>query len=189
MTLNKVCKEALREESGFTLLQLLFMVGVIAILVASVFGVYRIANTDARVMETVRVVYSIKGHLKRVFRADNGYGTGTLLPMLDATGGFPKTVKVSLPTAIHPLGGPLDVFGNVGGGSFTIRLDGLDHGTCAKLGSNFSFDTERELMGIDISINGGAPASFDVNTGFSMAILGANCGGPGDVVTFDLIFA
>lgn len=167
------------KEEGFSLLELLLVVGIGALLLLAGLSTYRMVVQDNAVNQTVSAVFAVKSSVKKTFASQNGYGAGSLIPSLVASNGFPSSIKVDTGTmtANHPLGGAFDVVAAVG--AFRIELYGLEQGDCMKIGMAFDTQSEDDFVSLEAG-----PDTYDLTSPPTVALLQTSCangGAPADM--------
>lgn len=134
------CKE--NKEGGFSLLELLLVVGVGALLLLAGIATYRLVTQGTSVNEAVRVLTTIKEKNQRAFQGQRGYGTpGTdLVPTLVTMKAFPAGVLDGNDIPRHPWGGEIGIAVNTNPQQFDITFNGVPTDACVNLGTTFDAD-------------------------------------------------
>lgn len=171
------------KERGFSLLELLLVVGVGALLLLAGLSTYRMVTQDNAVNQTLSAVFATKSSVKKMFASQNGYGAGSLIPSLVAANGFPSSIRVDTGTmtANHPIGGAFDVIAVVGG--FLIELDSLEQGDCMKIGMAFDTQSEDDFVSLQIGAD-----TYDLSTPPTIADLQTSCDNGGAPVDMAFTF-
>lgn len=166
---------------GFSLLELLLVVGVGALLLLAGLSTYRMITQDNAVNQTLSAVFATKASVKKLFASQSGYGIGSLIPSIVAANGFPSSIRLDTGTmtANHPIGGAFDVTGVAGG--FSIELDSLEQGDCMKIGMAFDTQSEDDFISLQIGAD-----TYDLSTPPTVADLQTSCANGGAPV--DMIF-
>lgn len=151
-------------EGGFSLLELLLVVGVGALLLLAGIATYRLVTQGNDVNDAVRVLTTIKSQTQKAYQGQNGYGAaGTdLVPILVAMQAFPAGVLDTNNLPIHPWGGAITIVSsNIIGDtrSFDIDFAGVPSDACINLGTVFD-DRDTDFLAMQID---GAAAAVDGN--------------------------
>ncbi len=181
----KIKKYYLQNQKGFSLLELLLVIGVGAMLLLSGIAIYRMVTRDKTVNDITEVVLATKTAIHRLYRTESTYGVGNLLPAMVAAKIFPNNVHVDPagPTAYHPSGGIIDV--NATGGNFSILISGLEPSACIKLGQALNPDTESDMVSLEV--DSGAVTVFDLSNPATPAALTGACSAALNDLTFIFI--
>ncbi len=182
-----------KRQGGFSLLELLLVVGVGAILLLAGLAVYRMVTTDNAVNETIRVIFAVKSGVQRMYEgrlASYPVAPTSMLPALINAEIFPDTVRVDPagPGAIHPIGRSMDVVGD--SAFFDIVINDVSSGDCIKMGTVFTANSETEDDFESLSVDAGAGVTlFDIGNPIDPAALTVACQNGGvPVNNVDLIF-
>lgn len=164
-------------QKGFSLLELLLVVGVGALLLLAGLATYRMIVQDSAVNQTLSAVFATKSSVKKTFASQNGYGAGSLIPSLVASGGLPSSIRVDTGTmtANHPLGGAFDVVGVVG--AFRIEIYGLEQSDCMKIGLAFDTRSEDDFVKLEVGSD-----TYDITSSPTNTSLLISCNGGGSPV-------
>ncbi len=170
------------KQEGFSLLELLLVIGVGAVLLIAGISVYRMVTRDSGVNEVMRTVMSVKSGVQRLYLGEKTYGVADLLPSLITADIFPGNVHIdpATPAAFHPLGGSLEINGT--GSAFTISIYDLDQGPCISLGSALNPDTEDDMLSLEV--DSGSVTTFDLSNPATPADLATACGASGNALHF-----
>ena len=146
-------------QAGFSLLELLLVIGVGTTLLLSGIGVYRIILKDKTANDTIQAILMTKSGIQRLFRTERTYGTVSLLNTAISAKIFPGTVHVDTagPTVYHPFGGTMDITG--AGSSFTITVSGLGTSPCIMIGEALNPETADDML--SLTVDSGAVTTFD----------------------------
>lgn len=130
------------KEGGFSLLELLLVVGVGALLLLAGIATYRLVTQGTSVNEAVRVLTTIKEKTQRAFQGQRGYGTpGTdLVPTLVTMKAFPAGVLDANDLPRHSWGGEIGISVNNNPQQFDITFNGVPTDACVNLGTTFDAD-------------------------------------------------
>lgn len=145
MTKENVTKKA---EAGFSLLELLLVVGVGALLLLAGIATYRQVVEDNKVNEAARILMIIKSETQRAYQGQPDYGAADITAVLADMEAYPAGVLDAAGAPKHPWGGDITVVG--AGATFEITLAGLDKATCIELGSSLSADNDSDFDSMTI---------------------------------------
>lgn len=144
MTYVTVSENRQEAEKGFSLLELLLVVGVGALLLLAGIATYRLVTQGNNVNDAVRTLTTIKQQTQRAFQGQPNYGTADLVPTLVAMNAFPAGVldtSLTPPQPIHPWGAPIAIAGNTQ--TFTVTFTAVPSDSCIQLANTFnSQDTD-----------------------------------------------
>ncbi len=170
------------KNAGFSLLELLLVVGVGALLILAGLATYRMIVQDSAVNQTLSAIFATKASVKKTFASQNGDGAGSLIPALVAASGLPSSIRVDTGTmtANHPLGGAFDVVAAVG--AFRIELYDLEQSDCMKIGLAFDTRSEDDFVALEIGAD-----TYDLTTSPTAASLQTSCA-PGGNTDMAFVF-
>jgi prepilin-type N-terminal cleavage/methylation domain-containing protein len=134
-----------KAQSGFSLLELLLVVGVGALLLLAGIATYRLVTQGNDVNDAIRVLTTIKAQNQKAFQGQNGYGAaGTdLVPTLVAMQAFPAGVLDATDTPRHPWGDTITIVSAADTRSFDLTFTNVPSDACINLGTTFdSRDTD-----------------------------------------------
>lgn len=129
-------------QSGFSLLELLLVVGVGALLLLAGLATYRLVTEGNNVNAATQLLNTLKTQVQRTFQSQGGYYVGgdgqDLVPILTNSGAFPSGT-------LNLAGVPIDPWGQVivieqegaNGEAFEITISNLPQSACLKLGQAF----------------------------------------------------
>lgn len=149
------------KEGGFSLLELLLVVGVGALLLLAGIATYRLVTQGTSVNEAVRVLTTIKEKTQRAFQGQRGYGTSgaDLVPTLVTMKAFPAGVLDGDDIPRHSWGGEIDIEVNTNSQQFDITFNGVPTDACVNLGTTFDAD---DTDFVELSV-GGAAVTGELN--------------------------
>lgn len=159
---NKVMKDG---QSGFSLLELLLVVGVGALLLLAGISTYRLVTSGNSVNDATRLLTTIKTETQRIYQGQAQYA-GLDPTLLNNAGAFPSGVVDGAGIPKHPWGGNIDIrpSGTAANDTFFIEFTGIPEEACIKIGQAFdSSDTDF----LQVDING--TTSVDPDPGFVSA--------------------
>lgn len=164
-----------KQEAGFSLLELLLVVGVGALLLLAGIATYRLVTQGTSSNEAVRVLTTIKEKTQRAFQGQRGYTNGNLVNTLVTMNAFPAGVLNDADEPIHPWGGAIDIQG--AGQNFTITFEGVPADACISLGTSFD-EEDTDFVQLDI---GGTIFEDDGGTEINAVNLTGPCDQAGGV--------
>ncbi len=160
-----------KNEAGFSLLELLLVVGVGALLLLAGIATYRLVTQGNNVNDAVRILATIKQQTQRAFQGQRTYGaSGTdLTPTLVAMDAFPSGVLDggTPPTARHPWGDLILITAEDQEFDITYQLVPSD--ACIQLGTTFD---QEDSDFIELDVNG---TVFDATNPVTVAGLTTAC--------------
>ncbi len=130
----------LKAQSGFSLLELLLVVGVGALLLLAGIATYRLVTQGNNVNDAIRVLATIKSQTQRAFQGQRSYGAvGTdLIPTLVTMNAFPAGTVGDDDLPRHPWGGDITVAGN--DQEFIVSFVDVPPDGCVQVGTTFDVD-------------------------------------------------
>lgn len=138
-----------REEAGFTLLELLLVVGVGSILLLAGIGTYRLVTAGNNANEANRLVATIKQQVQNLYQGQTSYGTGDIESILIDTGAFPPSALDAARTSAQtPWNTNIDVTGATA--NFTITFEDLPQDACINL-ARLEIANDPDFVSIDIN--------------------------------------
>ncbi len=165
---------ARRNERGFSLLELLLVVGVGALLLLAGIATYRLVTQGNNVNDAVRILATLKQQVQRAFQGQSTYGTGDITPTLVNLNGFPSGVyDPGTGNATHPWNDTILITGATT--TFTIQFTQVPSDACIQLGTTFN---ENDSDFVSLQAGG---STFDAATPVTVAGLTTACGAGGNV--------
>lgn len=155
-----------KNESGFSLLELLLVVAVGAILLLAGLSAYRLVTQNNNVNEALRLLNVLKQQTQKAYQGDGTYGTVDLVPTLISLRAFPAGT-LSGTTPRHPFGGTIAITG--AGDTFTIAFASMERAACLAVGQAFNSNSDPDFVQLAI----GATAVGGADGIISMAELAA----------------
>lgn len=165
-----------KKERGFSLLELLLVVGVGALLLLAGIGTYQLVTSGSTANNAIRLIATIKQQTQRAFQGQGTYGNGTtpdnLVPTLVAMEAFPSGVLNAAAAPIDPWGGAIAIVaaGGVAGPNFSITYPAVPTASCIQIGTAF---TERDTDFVSLTV--GAAAAYNVANPVTTVGLTATC--------------
>lgn len=116
------------QSKGFTLLELLLVVGIASILIVAGITTYNIVSQNNQINETVRLINILTEQTRRLYANTNSYGgnTNNIESALHSSGGIPlqyldtSSSNIISPFSVIPRA--VQVVGAPGGGAFRVAL-------------------------------------------------------------------
>ena len=151
---NGVMKD---NQSGFSLLELLLVVGVGALLLLAGISTYRLVTSGNSVNDATRLLTTIKTETQRIYQGQAQY-TGLNNALLNNAGAFPSGVVDGAGQPKHSWGNNIDVaVSNApANDQFTITFTNIPAEACIKVGQAFDA-SDTDFVGVDINGNGQTP--------------------------------
>tara|TARA_B100000745_G_C20130451_1_gene387348 strand:- start:750 stop:1295 length:546 start_codon:yes stop_codon:yes gene_type:complete len=152
-------------ERGFSLLELLLVIGVGALLLLAGLATYRIVTQGNNITEAQRLLNAAKIGIQTLYQNQATYGTNAT-PITDVVvngGVFPSRYIVG--------GNPVDPWRNdivvtaVNPANFTIALQNVPEAACVALGTAFTPESDADFVEVDINgttLDGTAGNEVDV---------------------------
>lgn len=152
----------LHNEGGFSLLELLLVVGVGALLLLAGIATYRLVTQGTSSNEAVRVMTTIKEKTQRAFQGQRGYGANgaNLVPTLVTMNAFPAGVLGTDNLPRHPWGGLIQITGRVQ--NFRIVFVGVPSDACISLGTIFDSD-DTDFVSLSVGGTNFVPGGREIN--------------------------
>lgn len=167
------------KQKGFTLLELLLVVGIAAILIVAGITTYNLVNKSNQINETTRLVHTIMDQFRRLY-AGTGTYAGTAAAAETAlwnSGSVPAryrgaTAAIGIITPFQADANAFTITPN--GATFTVGLR-VPPAYAPELAQNFNPGTSNDLVSIQVC--GGAVINAANAANLSAAALSATCGG------------
>lgn len=158
--MNKEILKFRKEEAGFTLLELLLVVGVGSILLLAGIGTYRLVTAGNNVNEANRLLATIKQQVQNLYQGQTSYGNNTdIESVLISAGSFPASaLNADRSSARTPWNENIDVRGATA--NFTIAFDALPADACINL---VRLDIANDPDFVSVEVNGSAPSGYPVS--------------------------
>ncbi len=163
----------LKQESGFSLLELLLVVGVGALLLLAGIATYRLVTQGTSANEAVRILTTIKEKTQRAFQGQRGYvdGDDGITSVLVTMNAFPAGVLDDNDVPRHPYGGDITVRANATDAQrFDIIYQDVPSDACVTLGTSFD---EEDNDFYSLEVNG---TTFDDDNTITAASMAGACG-------------
>ena len=148
-----------RYRRGFSLFGVLLGLGLAAVVIVGVVGIYNSARESANRTEALTLLGQLRANIESVFAGAPSYGNDTnLVAMLDLRGGIPDGARLEAGGAVqisHPFGGPVTVVGGPGGvaSRFQVTFEDVDNEVCAALGDAYAGRTRARAGVISMVVN------------------------------------
>ena len=160
-----------KNEAGFTLLELLLVVGVGAILLLAGIATYRLVTAGNNINEANKLVQTIKQQVQRLYQGQTSYGTANITANLVNAGIFPASA-LNGTTPVTPWNSNITVTGATN--TFTIQFAALPEDACIQLATTDLGDDPDFVditVGTTVSTVTPTLAAADTACGASTAIL------------------
>ncbi|HRC26741.1 MAG TPA: type 4 pilus major pilin [Alphaproteobacteria bacterium] len=150
-----------KAQSGFSLLELLLVVGVGALLLLAGIATYRLVTQGNDVNDAIRILTTIKAQTQKAFQGQNGYGaSGTdLVPTLAAMQAFPAGVLDTANIPRHPWGDTIAIASAADTRSFDLTFTNVPSDACINLGTTFD---SRDTDFLGLAVGGTTFTSTDI---------------------------
>lgn len=157
--------EILRDEKGFSLLEVLLVIGVGSILLFAGMGTYNMATESYKVSDAKRTVASLKQRVQNLFSGQTTYGSNVDLTQVSLNADlFPTTALDGGGDPITPWDTGIEIIGK--GDQFYVKILDLDKKPCIYMATlDFSNDDDYVMTGT----TGGAGNTGDVTV---MGVIG-----------------
>lgn len=149
--------EAPHKIRGFSLLELLLVVGVGAVLILAGLGAYRLVVEGNAATQGIRQLQTLKQQVQQAYQNDTGYGTSAtanLLPTLQSMRMLPPDMTPNAATGAVSLRNGFNSTTTVAAGAtvatFRITFNGVGASACNKMGTAFSTTTSADFVGVTI---------------------------------------
>lgn len=137
------------KQAGFSLLELLLVVGVGALLLLAGIATYRLVTQGTSANEAIRVLTTLKEKTQRAFQGQRGYTNGSLVDTLVTMNAFPAGVLDDQDNPIHAWGGDITIVG--AGRNFDIAYVDVPPDACVSLGTSFD---EEDTDFVSLNVGG-----------------------------------
>lgn len=147
----------MKKSRGFSLLELLLVVGVGAVLILAGLSAYRLVSEGNAATQGIRQLQTLKQQVQQAFQGETGYGSAAgenLVATLQSMRMLPPDMAPNATTGADSL---RNGFGNTttvetGGttSSFIITFNGVGASACNKMGVVFSTATSSDFVGLSI---------------------------------------
>jgi len=160
----------MRSERGFSLLELLLVVGVGALLLLAGIGTYRLVTEGNNINNATQLLATLKQQTQRAFRGQATYGNAgdDLVPILVDLRAVPADVVTGPDGSeelVHPFGGSITITvgSSAGAGqSFVVTFEDVNQATCIQMGALYSQDNDSDF--IEFTAGGSAVTDTDLVT-------------------------
>lgn len=138
-----------RQEAGFTLLELLLVVGVGSLLLLAGIGTYRLVTSGNNANEASRLVATIKQQVQNLYQGQTSYGNATdIESVLISAGAFPPSaLNADRTSARTPWNTNIDVTGALA--NFTVTFEALPEDACIAL-ARLAIANDPDFVSVDV---------------------------------------
>lgn len=144
--------------TGFSLLELLLVVGVGAVLILAGLSAYKLVAEGNSATQGIRQLQTLKQQVQSAYQGQAGYGTAAGADMtatMQAARMLPADMPLTGTNLRNAFGGTSTVVTGalVGGNaqSFLIRFNNVSRSACAKMGMVFSTASSSDFTGLTIN--------------------------------------
>jgi len=173
-----------RRARGFSLLELLLVVGVGAVLILAGLSAYRLVSESNASTQGIRQLQTLKQQVQQAYQGEPGYGTTAAADMVATLNNMrmlPPDMPVVGTTMRNGFGDTTTIVtgalvsGNAA--TFIITFNGVGTSGCNKMGVIFNPQTSSDFVSLKVTpTSGGAAATFDGTNLPSVTKLAAACG-------------
>ena len=149
-------RRVIRREGGFSLFGVLLGLGLAAVVIVGSVGLYNKSREATNRSETLSLVTQLRANVESVFLNYPSYGTGSLIPALEARDLIPDKARKSATEIVHPYGGTVTITGVTD--NFTMAFATLDLGACVSLGDAYAGRSTGRAGLIALNIDGNVMA-------------------------------
>lgn len=155
--LENICKK----NDGFTLLELLLVVGVGAILLIAGVGTYQLISEGNKVNDAQRLLQTLKSKIQQEYQGQVQYGTAAdnLTALVVAMDIVPNQYLRNGTQPIHPWNDTVDVAVSASPLNFTITYNNLPNSSCISMGT-IDIDADPDFVSMDIGASTFTPGAL-----------------------------
>lgn len=152
-----ITMDASRQSRGFSLLELLLVVGVGAVLILAGLSAYRLVAEGNAATQGIRQLQTLKQQVQQAFQNDTGYGasaSANLLATVQSMRMLPPDMAPNAATGAVSLrngfNGTTTVVAGTTVSTFRITFNGVGASACNRMGTVFSTATSSDFVGVTI---------------------------------------
>lgn len=162
-----------KSNRGFTLLELLLVVGIAAVLIVAGITTYSLVSKSNTINETVRLTNVILQQTRRLYSGQASYGAASVEAALVNTGNIPPkyVTGTDITSPYSSAAGAVTVTGNGTAGTFTLVIQ-VPNNQASEIGAQFDPNSSNEITSITV-------CGLTTNDGTAMtalATLATTCG-------------
>lgn len=174
-------------ESGYALLELIMVMGIIAAVLATIVGIASNASTEQRAQSEAKTIESAVVGARTIFARQNTLESLTSAEMIDM--GLWPTMNIDSGSLVHQWGGSIttSVTGDLGGVNKTLKvtLSGVPADACTPL-ATYRYTHERlSVNGTRVFNSGKQQAKMPLD----VAEVASKCKGGGQSNAIEILFA
>lgn len=162
----------LKNEKGFSLLELLLVVAVGAVLILAGLAAYRLVTENNNVNDSIRLLNTLKQQIQRAYQSEGTYN-GDIDATLKDLRAYPAGTLQAGGQARHPFGGRVTYAAN--SSTFSIIFGNIERSACIQLGQLYNSSTDSDFVSLDINGNGNPDANGDANGIIDLSELQSDC--------------
>lgn len=143
------------KQAGFSLLELLLVVGVGAVLILAGLSAYKLVSDNNAANQGVRQLQTLKSQVQQAFQGEPNYGStgSTLVTILNNMRMLPPDMPLSGTNLRNGFGGTTTVTVDSSDNTlFNITFNNVSASACARMGVAYSSNNTADFAGV--SING-----------------------------------
>lgn len=139
--MNKILKN-----SGFTLLELLLVIGIGALLVIGSMALYQVIFINVNTSKTMGLVYDIRQTMHEIYQGQSTYGYAVTPPATINMVGVLQQEGVIAADGNHPFRGNVNVVVLADRSGFYVQLEDIPASACAKIVTSLAVDPDAESV-------------------------------------------
>ena len=150
----KLLKGMMRKAYGFSLLELLLVVGVGSVLIMSGLSTYRLVVNQNNTNMLVRSLIMIQAQVEMIYQKQSSYSNGGIVDDMNAVRALPTDIAIiGTGDGAYMRGpyGPIEIIGQ--GRTYIIRAQNLPLASCVRLGQLFTPKSTGRLVSMTVGGN------------------------------------